>query len=167
MYDAIDAISYALMYYKEYNNIYPNYGDLDSTNFVSQCLFAGGLPMQHNANKDPLLNWYCLSKNQYNEDLISPTWYCADYFYKYWSSSAGEHFTFTVKDVKRPKVLDLIEPGDPITLFNHNKITNCIIVIRREGEHIICASHEENTIDMRLVEFNLRMFRIYKLNKKG
>ncbi len=165
MYSSVNAVSYALNHYINYNNLYPNYAELDSTNFVSQCLFAGGVPMQQDSSKNLLLNWYCLSKNSIDNTLISSTWYSAEHFYKYWSNNANKYFTFTLKDLSKPNVLNSIEPGDPITIFKYNKISSCVIVIRREGNHILCASHAEDTVDTRLVDFNLNQFRVYKLGK--
>ena len=41
-YNANDAISYARKYCKSYNTYYASYPGLDTANFVSQCLIAGG-----------------------------------------------------------------------------------------------------------------------------
>ena len=41
------AVDYADKYWSNYNDFYPNYNSIggDCANFVSQCLQAGGLPM--------------------------------------------------------------------------------------------------------------------------
>lgn len=43
-YDAGKAIAYADRYWKHYNRRYVEYRGLDCCNFVSQCLYAGGMP---------------------------------------------------------------------------------------------------------------------------
>lgn len=52
-YDGIDAKNYAYLYYEDYNTAeYSKYPNADCTNFVSQCLKAGGLPTDGTWYKD-------------------------------------------------------------------------------------------------------------------
>ncbi len=66
-YDSDAAVRYADQYALNYNSKWPNFNSVggDCANFVSQCLYAGGLPMDS--------SWYCYSNNNY----------------KNWASSTG------------------------------------------------------------------------------
>lgn len=64
-YNRDKAIEYALRHYNGWDTTkYPDFdsqnGDnTDCANFVSQCLYAGGIPMQESNNR--YANWYCYS----------------------------------------------------------------------------------------------------------
>lgn len=45
LYNRSDAVRYAKLWAPNHNPFFPNYGGLDCTNFVSQCLWSGGWPM--------------------------------------------------------------------------------------------------------------------------
>lgn len=49
-YDRLKAIQYAERYWSNYNSAYKSFGD-DCTNFISQCLHAGGAPMWGQSNR--------------------------------------------------------------------------------------------------------------------
>lgn len=56
-YDGYDAASYAQTYYTDYNTNFPSFTS-DCTNFASQCINAGGIPMS--------TTWYCNSLTNYS-----------------------------------------------------------------------------------------------------
>jgi|GEM_PF-1519695 len=63
-YNASDAVSYAKKYATSYNTSeYPKYSGEDCTNFVSQCLYAGGISMKGTNSTagiyDSTTKWYC------------------------------------------------------------------------------------------------------------
>lgn len=97
-YNTTAAINYAYAYYSTYNlTDYPDVGALggDCANFVSQCLYAGGKPMDS--------NWYIRKKNStyprpanatqldYSWDVANPSpWISAREFSPYWSWNGAD-----------------------------------------------------------------------------
>lgn len=59
-YNPTNAVAYAAKWWNSYNPSYPNFGSTseDCSNFVSQCLYAGGIPMDS--------QWYSLSTTSYS-----------------------------------------------------------------------------------------------------
>lgn len=78
VYNRSDAAEYAQDYAKSYNPNYPNYNNMggDCTNFVSQCVYDGGMPMRVGSTD---AYWY------YNSSGRSPSWAGADYFMRHWT----------------------------------------------------------------------------------
>ena len=64
-YYGYDAADYANTYALHYNAYYRSYND-DCTNFVSQALFAGGMPMQGEYGEGYLSWWYSISQGPSN-----------------------------------------------------------------------------------------------------
>lgn len=65
-YSASDAANYAVKWGEDHNSVYPNYSlsGGDCTNFVSQCIYAGGLAMNGSSASvgtvDSTSKWYCI-----------------------------------------------------------------------------------------------------------
>lgn len=65
-YSASDAANYAVKWGEDQNSVYPNYNlsGGDCTNFVSQCIYAGGLAMNGSSASvgtvDSTSKWYCI-----------------------------------------------------------------------------------------------------------
>lgn len=80
VYNRSNAAEYAQDYAESYNPNYPNYnkpnGNGDCTNFVSQCVYDGGMPMKVGSTD---AYWY------YNSSGRSPSWAGADYFMRHWT----------------------------------------------------------------------------------
>lgn len=74
-YNGSDAASYAKQYANSYNPDYPVFG-ADCANFVSQCVYDGGMPMKVGSTD---AYWY------YNSSGRSPSWAGADYFMRHWT----------------------------------------------------------------------------------
>ena len=115
------AVQYADTYWSNYNDLYPNYSIIggDCADFVSQCLYAGGLPMN--------ASWYhAVTGSDRNVN-----WTYAQYLYTYlatYCGSAVEIFasnssTTGYKD-KKGNVIDpsrTIRVGDPVFYYNDSK----------------------------------------------
>lgn len=88
------AKNYADTYYLNPNSAYYNYGDLDCTNFVSQCLSAGSLTQGYDLWNGgyPLYtawqSWYYISKNL--PGGVSYTWTGAHNFRYHWANVNNE-----------------------------------------------------------------------------
>ena len=110
-YNGSDAASYAKQYANSYNPDYPVFGE-DCTNFVSQCVYDGGMPMLVG---DTDAHWYI-----YNEDERSPSWAGADYFMRHWTKVRSSGYYGRAREV-------LIYSKDYI-LQNRNTVGNSIAV---------------------------------------
>ena len=112
-YNATKAAEYAQQYAKSYNPNYPNYNNAggDCTNFVSQCVYAGGMPMRIGSTD---AYWY------YNSSGRSPSWAGADYFMRHWTKVRSSSYYGRAREV-------LIYSKDYI-LKNRNTVGNSIEV---------------------------------------
>ena len=110
-YNGSDAASYAKQYANSYNPDYPVFGE-DCTNFVSQCVYDGGMPMLVGGTD---AYWYI-----YNEDERSPSWAGADYFMRHWTKVRSSGYYGRAREV-------LIYSKDYI-LQNRNTVGNSIAV---------------------------------------
>lgn len=86
------AVDYAATYVNSSNPYYPYYSiNGDCTNFVSQCLYAGGMPMIDNSSYDIRRQWYMYRivspkvLNYRNSD----TWTVAHEFRYHWGNVNG------------------------------------------------------------------------------
>lgn len=97
-YDRSKAKAYIDTYWKNYNHSYPSFhhGGGDCTNFISQVLYAGGMPWAD--DKNPMnhkksANWYCKpgSTNKDSERRITFSWKIAAVFKVHWIKRAEAH----------------------------------------------------------------------------
>ena len=115
------AVAYADKYWSTYNDFYPNYSIIggDCADFVSQCLYAGGLPMN--------ASWYH-AVTGYDRNA---NWTYAQYLYTYLSTycgSAVEIFASASSSTgyknKQGGVIypsKTIRVGDPVFYYNDSK----------------------------------------------
>ncbi|MCQ2462981.1 MAG: amidase domain-containing protein [Clostridia bacterium] len=122
-YNPSAAASYALKYWNNYNSSYSNYNSIggDCANFVSQCLRAGGLPMDD--------NWYWYSYNNH-----SASWTGALSLKKYLVDRMG------YKLIKSPSASDL-SVGDVLWYNEGDHVSFVSEIIN--GQPYICA-HNTN-----------------------
>lgn len=103
-YTPADAAKYATQYANGKNVLYPYYSGSDCTNFVSQCLKAGGLPMVGSNSKtgiyDSTSKWYCIctESSTINPDkgrkyAVTTSWIRVSDFNTYWTSKAKSKTT--------------------------------------------------------------------------
>jgi hypothetical protein len=98
-YDRKKAVDYANTWWNDYNPAFQHFV-VDCTNYVSQCLDAGGMPM-HGAG-DRMRGWW------YARDNWSYSWSVAHSFYWYFKSESNDG---NVEEVETAKAL---YPGDVI-----------------------------------------------------
>ncbi len=120
------AIAYARKHAKSYNPAYPAISGADCANFISQCLVAGGLPMDN--------KWYCNASGKY-----SGTWAVAPYLLSYLKNDCG----YTC--IKYPKMSD-IAAGDLIWSGNGGDGHVQIVTEVRNGSFKLCG-HTKNELD--------------------
>ena len=100
IYDRRSAVQYAERWWNEFNPAYNKFTD-DCTNFISQCLHAGGIPMWGSPNKAK--GWWMRGKSW------SYSWTSAHGFYLLMAKSGG----IRTKKVANPQELNL---GDIICI---------------------------------------------------
>ena len=117
-YNRTNAVKYARDHAntEDYNPAYQNYHFMggDCTNFVSQCVYAGGMPMITGSGTDA--HWF------YSSSGRSPSWTGADYFMRHWTkvrSSSYNGRAYSVRIYTRDyimnhqsEVYNFISPGD-------------------------------------------------------
>ncbi len=111
-YDRLKAVQYAERWWNSFNPQYPQFTD-DCTNYISQCLYAGGIPMWGKPNRSK--GWWMEGKSNW-----SFSWTVAQAFMLMLKAAAW------TKEVKNPSQLMI---GDIICYdfegdgrFNHNTI---------------------------------------------
>ncbi|MBM7837910.1 hypothetical protein JOC54_001141 [Alkalihalobacillus xiaoxiensis] len=99
-YDRRNAVRYAERWWNDYNPAFKQFKD-NCTNFVSQCLYAGGAPMTSTASKQR--GWWYKNKNS-----MSLSWSVAHSLRWYLSGAASG-----LRGIEKQRASDLL-PGDVI-----------------------------------------------------
>ncbi len=101
-FDRNKAKLYIDTYWKNYNPAYPSFasGGGDCANFVSQILYAGGMPWVDNKNPANYTwgtNWYCKqgATNKDGDRRISLSWKVAAIFKSFWVKHAEHTMTYS------------------------------------------------------------------------
>lgn len=132
-YDRETAVQYAQKWWNDYNPAFPKF-EVDCTNYVSQCLFAGGAPMTGEPDKEK--GWWC------RPNVWSLSWAVSHSLYWYLKSS-----TFGLQGVEAESPNEL-QPGDVIIYdFNgDNRWDHSTIVVGfdNRGNPLVNA-HTDNS----------------------
>ncbi len=135
-YNTAAAIKYARKYSLDRNPDYPEY-ERNCTNFVSQCLIAGGFPMKGSSIPTDFKyveydtdegSWYCISKFKDNTYPIPPKYKIStsfvrnESFVKYWTETMNKELfivdnTFT----GRQQLRTVAKEGDIFILYDENE----------------------------------------------
>lgn len=155
MYNRGKAVEYAHEWAYGRNPRYLNFNGIggDCTNFVSQCLYAGGAKM----NYTPDLGWY------YNSAWDrTASWTGVQYLYNFLTGehSTGPHGT--------PVQLEHIEIGDVIQLaFSEGFYAHTLIVVARGNypnmNNTLIACHSADSDYRPLGTFNMYSYRCLKI----
>lgn len=134
-----DAVkSYADRWWNDYNPEYSQFA-VDCTNFVSQCLYAGGIPMDYTNSKEKGW-WY--RKKQGNVAVWSFSWSVAHSLYWY---LMNPHSVFYAKQVTEPQLLQI---GDVI-LYDWNgtgRYGHSVIVAEKDADGMpLVNAHTANS----------------------
>ena len=132
-YNRQQAVAYAEKWWNDYNPAYRKMEE-DCTNFISQCLRAGGAPMTNIGQKDK--GWWYIGSGG-PQDRWSHSWAIAHSLR--WHL-AGDHPGLAADEVSRARDL---APGDVICYdfdgdgrWQHNTI---VVTFDREGEPLVNA----------------------------
>lgn len=148
--DKESAVAYAKKWAMSRNQIYYDFDDIggDCTNFISQCVRAGGAVM--NYTKD--VGWY------YNTPYDrSASWSSVYYFHKFITTNAG------VGPYGEEAPLADAATGDIIQLGNGEKFYHSLFVTGiRGGVPLVCA-HTDNALDRSLSSYRYETARCIKI----
>jgi hypothetical protein len=122
-YNRTKAKAYIDTYWKNYNGAYPTFhgGGGDCANFVSQVLYAGGMPWVDDGRPNHytwFTNWYCKpgASNKDGDKSISLSWKVAASFKRHWENRAAKRIVISYKDAIN-NMTDLSKQvfiGDPV-----------------------------------------------------
>ena len=132
-YDREKAVAYAHRWAYGFNPAYGNFTDMggDCTNFLSQCLHAGGLPM----NYRPVTGWFYNSLSS-----RAPAWTGVNELYRFLVSNTA------AGPVAEEVPLSRIESGDIIQLATEHPYFHHGVIVVHAGsspspENILIACH--------------------------
>lgn len=137
------AVSYAHIWYSAYNPRFPQYSS-DCTNFVSQCLYAGGIPMDS--------QWYC-----YSSSSVSSSWISVNRMYDYLignniarcTEMSQNNYIFSIDDSG-------VAIGDVIQFYNITALTYShgalVTVYDPNHSEIFYTSHSKSRYDYSLFD---------------
>lgn len=158
-YNATNAVAYARKWANDYNVQYGympgNWLDsligvgADCTNFASQCLVAGGLPMvvRPNYSSQPARTintngsyWY--SKD--NGQRVSASFVRINAFYPYWNTKVQTYSTQSKETMK-----SLVSPGDVVlmTHANDGSLYHAIFISYKSGNTVKFCGHTVSRLD--------------------
>ena len=135
------AVEYARRYALSPNPNFYHFGGIggDCTNFISQCLLAGGGVMQQHQN-----GWY------YNSSYDrSPSWTSVESLHKFLLDQNTKGPKAQTTSLEKIEIGDLIQLRQNKTRFNHTLIVSAI----RSGEIFVCA-HSNDALDRKLSSYN-------------
>ncbi|MDF2839564.1 MAG: hypothetical protein K0Q99_335 [Clostridia bacterium] len=159
-YNRTKAKAYIDAYWKNYNSAYPSFhgGGGDCANFVSQVLYAGGMPWVDDGRPNHYTwfsNWYCKpgASNKDGDKRITLSWKVAASFKRHWEKRAAKQVVISYKDAIN-NMADLAKQvfiGDPVQFCYANGVAYHTLIItgyswdKAAGvSDIVLASH---TID--------------------
>ncbi len=164
-YDADAAVRYANQYAETPNNAqYHYFSGSDCTNFVSQCVVAGGVSMRNSQN-------YYLKRAVIKDDeawfhgtdgyhyLATQSWTVVNEFYLYWRKHSGATYSenCTVHQLKK-----IVKKGDIIQASDGEKFGHSVICTENynlknsyDAEKIILAYHSRNRKNVTLRDFDM------------
>lgn len=126
-YDRVQAVQHAAQWWNGFNPVFRRFRD-DCTNFISQCLWAGGMPMEATERRDKGW-WY-----RHEDEGWSFSWTVAHSLRWYLETSG--------RGVPRGAAREL-DPGDVISydwdgdgVWQHNTI---VVGFNRDGEPLVAA----------------------------
>ena len=161
VYNRSDAADYAQDYATSYNPNYPDYNDPngngDCTNFVSQCVYDGGMPMRIGSTD---AYWY------YNSSGRSPSWAGADYFMRHWTKVRSSIYygrAYEVRIYTRDYILNnratfgsFLSLGDIVQVLDgaDSEATHSIIISQKTSNtNIRYCAHTNDTLNGDIFSF--------------
>ena len=143
-------IKYARKWAFSHNPAYYNFENIggDCTNFVSQCLYAGGAVMNYTRDT----GWYYSSLHN-----RAAAWTSVEYFYRFIVNNKG------IGPFGRIIPVDHVNAGDVIQLNTDGKFHHSLLVIDVRGGVPYVAAHTFNAYDRPLTTYAYDDLRCMKI----
>ena len=126
-YDRVQALQYAALWWSSFNPLFRAFQD-DCTNFISQCLWAGGMPMEVTDRRDK--GWWYLGPNE----QWSYSWAVAHSLRWYLDTSGRGQKLETATQLELGDVISYDWNGDDT--WNHNTM---VVGYDPDGEPLVAA----------------------------
>lgn len=126
-YDRIQAVQYAALWWSGFNPHFRAFRD-DCTNFISQCLWAGGMPMEYTGRRDQ--GWWYLGPNE----NWSFSWAVAHSLRWYLDVSGRGQKRESARELELGDVISYDWDGD--NTWQHNTI---VVGFDPQGEPLVAA----------------------------
>lgn len=141
-YNRENAINYAQKFALGKNPKYYHFEGIggDCTNFVSQCILAGGAKM----NYDKYYGWFYI-----NKDNRSPSWTSVKYFERFLLSSSSPGIQAEITPIDQLEIGDIIQIRQKEYGFNHTVIISKITI-----DEIYVCSHSYDALDKPLSSYS-------------
>lgn len=141
-YDRQSAVLYAQKWALKHNPEFYYFGGIggDCTNFISQCLLAGGGIM----NFDYIKGWYYISQAD-----RSPSWTSVGYLHNFLTRTENSVGPFAkIVDIDSAEVGDILQLRQNPTNFNHT-----LIISQKIGDQIYVCAHSDAALNKPLSEY--------------
>ncbi len=178
-YDRSKAKAYIDKYWKSYNPAYPSFhhGGGDCANFISQVLYAGGMPWaddKNPANHKKSVNWYCKpgATGKDSERRITFSWKIAAVFKAHWINRVEVHkiYSYTEAIQNMNNLSREVFLGDVVQFCYSSGVpyhTLAVTGYNRDPEYnvrdIVLASHDIDSNTRSLYRTMLQYPSDYKL----
>ncbi|GMA50208.1 hypothetical protein GCM10025857_15650 [Alicyclobacillus contaminans] len=96
-YDRLRAMRYAELWWNGWNPQFPRLSD-DCTNFISQCLWAGRMPMKRARNRGQ--GWWCRLGAGARDEAWSYSWTTSQALFAYLTKHVGAHLVGNPQELK-------------------------------------------------------------------
>lgn len=140
-YDRSKAIIYAQKWALGSNPAFYHFGGIggDCTNFISQCLFAGGGKMNFEKN-----GWFYVDSN-----YRSPSWTSVKFFREFLIENKSIGPFGHLEKLENLQVGDIIQLRQNPTHFNHT-----LIITNIYGNNIYVCAHSNDALNKSLYDYN-------------
>lgn len=174
-YDRKKAVEFALKYAEKRNSDYPNM-QLNCTNFVSQCLVAGGkeedpgkVPKKgHGISFDRDKNkWYSNKKvwdsRRPASFYTSAAFVRTDAFFEYWTEGRGlklKKYRNTFKG--RGKLIEEAEPGDVFLFYDgEGTIVHFGLITKKTDHDLFFSANTKDRKNFSICDINSKYYPVY------
>lgn len=144
-YDRISAVEYARRWALDRNPNFKDYEELggNCTNFISQCINAGGIPMDHQGN-NIMKQWYW-----YSDKSRTPSWTGSQPFFEYLINNNNDD-TDNFGVYASESAYDELELGDLVQLIENGRAYHTMIISRilLDGDEVYDYLVCQNTYDL-------------------
>ena len=140
-YDRFLAVEYARRWALSHNPNFYHFGGIggDCTNFVSQCLLAGGGVMNYSKTN----GWYYINSNN-----RSPSWTGVEFFEKFLTKNGHIGPFGVLTDVNNLEIGDIIQLRQNYYRFNHT-----LIITKIDDNDIYVCAHSRDVKDYPLSNY--------------